>query len=476
MVVVLALLVLFGCLWKIAERRDLDVDEIQHAHAAWLIHAGEVPYVDFFEHHPPFYWYFLKAYYAIHGPDLAIFLWGRRWMLATFAFSLLLTFLIGRRLYGSAGAWMAFGLFTLQGQAYLPNIMMRPDGWMVVFLLLGTLSFLSAWMGSFNARQAMISGLLLGLAFAIHPRAGFTILALALSVAYDCTVRRRWGVVMERLRALILFGITSFVVIAWPFFHYGFQTYTQYVYKISLGPEQTFSPAGLMKVFLHDPIMTPLIFVGVALCLFHVVRRRDTGLAAMFVLSSFGLNIVGILVATWPFIQVYCVAFPAVALLGGFVFSEYCKGGTGRWKIAFVLFLVVVGRWIIVDPIYFLRQEKDLLSPTLEVLRRTAKAIPEGETYTGSLRSHPVFRKDGSYYWTQFDMKLFEELDPSFHHDFAAELEERKPYLIDIRDFRQRLTEEEAAHAEEILLAHYEREPSSRVFMIRRSENTESVE
>jgi len=33
------------------------VDEAEHLHAAWNISRGELPYRDFFEHHPPLLWY-----------------------------------------------------------------------------------------------------------------------------------------------------------------------------------------------------------------------------------------------------------------------------------------------------------------------------------------------------------------------------------------------------------------------------------
>ncbi|MEW5915760.1 MAG: glycosyltransferase family 39 protein [Gemmatimonadota bacterium] len=32
------------------------VDEFEHVHAAWLVSLGQRPYVDFFEHHPPFFY------------------------------------------------------------------------------------------------------------------------------------------------------------------------------------------------------------------------------------------------------------------------------------------------------------------------------------------------------------------------------------------------------------------------------------
>jgi hypothetical protein len=47
-------------LWALATgsaRRHYDVDEIQHAHVMWRISAGDRPFHDFVESHPPFVWY-----------------------------------------------------------------------------------------------------------------------------------------------------------------------------------------------------------------------------------------------------------------------------------------------------------------------------------------------------------------------------------------------------------------------------------
>ncbi|HVV49196.1 MAG TPA: hypothetical protein VHO06_06040 [Polyangia bacterium] len=39
--------------------RYFDYDELEHLYALWRVHAGDRPFVDFFEGHPPFLWYLL---------------------------------------------------------------------------------------------------------------------------------------------------------------------------------------------------------------------------------------------------------------------------------------------------------------------------------------------------------------------------------------------------------------------------------
>ena len=51
-VLVIATIVFAAGAWFLVHRR-FDIDELEHAHAAWCVAQGLIPYRDFFEHHPP---------------------------------------------------------------------------------------------------------------------------------------------------------------------------------------------------------------------------------------------------------------------------------------------------------------------------------------------------------------------------------------------------------------------------------------
>jgi hypothetical protein len=52
-------------LWFLAHRA-LDLDEYEHAHAAWSVAQGLLPYRDFFEHHPPLFYLLFAPLFAMH--------------------------------------------------------------------------------------------------------------------------------------------------------------------------------------------------------------------------------------------------------------------------------------------------------------------------------------------------------------------------------------------------------------------------
>jgi hypothetical protein len=47
--------------------RGFDYDELEHAHAAWLVRNGVEPFNEFFECHPPFIWYPLSLFFWFFG-------------------------------------------------------------------------------------------------------------------------------------------------------------------------------------------------------------------------------------------------------------------------------------------------------------------------------------------------------------------------------------------------------------------------
>jgi len=55
-----------GVVWGILHR-SFDYDELEHFHAAWLVRRGLKPFYDFFECHPPFFWYPMSVLFRIFG-------------------------------------------------------------------------------------------------------------------------------------------------------------------------------------------------------------------------------------------------------------------------------------------------------------------------------------------------------------------------------------------------------------------------
>jgi uncharacterized membrane protein len=144
-------------------RRTFDADEFEHAHAAWCVFKGMLPYKDFFEHHSPWYYYALSSFFRWFTVDLS-FESGRHFLLLGRGFSLLVTLLsvlvvirIGRVLQDRKVGLLA-GLFLVGQPVFFEKcIEMRPDVLALLFFLLGLLFLLHGLSksGDFFNRRAL---------------------------------------------------------------------------------------------------------------------------------------------------------------------------------------------------------------------------------------------------------------------------------------------------------------------------------
>src|SRR5215831_17348989 len=113
-----ALLAVFGARIPLLASRLFDPDELEHAHAAWSVFKGMLPYKDFFEHHTPWYYYVLFPFFKWFNVDRSIdsathfLLLGRVLSLVLTALSILLVVAIGRR-WQSRRVGLTAGLLLL---------------------------------------------------------------------------------------------------------------------------------------------------------------------------------------------------------------------------------------------------------------------------------------------------------------------------------------------------------------------------
>lgn len=142
-VVSLATLCLFLARIPLLARRYIDPDEFEHAHSAWCVFKGMLPYKDFFEHHTPWYHYFLSPFFRWFEVDLSFasarhFLILGRWLSSVLAvLSVLLVISIGRLLQERRVGLLA-GLFLAGQHVFLQKTLeLRPDVLALPFLLAG---------------------------------------------------------------------------------------------------------------------------------------------------------------------------------------------------------------------------------------------------------------------------------------------------------------------------------------------------
>ncbi|MBN2575610.1 MAG: glycosyltransferase family 39 protein [Deltaproteobacteria bacterium] len=132
--------------------RSFDPDEFQHAHAAWCVWKGMLPYKDFFEHHTPWYYYTLSPFFRWFEVDVAFasakhfLMFGRGLSLALTVLAVLVVILIGR-LWEERRVGLVAGLFLVGQPVFFEKTLeIRPDVLALPFYL-GALWFLLRGLG-----------------------------------------------------------------------------------------------------------------------------------------------------------------------------------------------------------------------------------------------------------------------------------------------------------------------------------------
>lgn len=155
----------------------IDPDESQHLHAAWLVSQGVVPYRDFWEHHPPiFYWLMAPALrWLPEGP--AVYLATRGLMTAVTVVTVGLTALLARRL-GPGVAWPSVLALVALPQFVETTTEVRPDvpaaaAWLVAVLAV------AAWRTRGRAGYLWLAGAAQGVAIGLTLKALFGLAGLA---------------------------------------------------------------------------------------------------------------------------------------------------------------------------------------------------------------------------------------------------------------------------------------------------------
>jgi len=426
-----ALGVILLCL--MAGNLRLDVDEIEHAHAAWLMFQGQSPFTDFWEHHPPWYWHFLTLYYSWFGEDYGVFQWGRAWMIGTFVMMVTFTYLTGRQLFNDATGLLGACLLGLYNALAIPAVQMRPDGWMMALLMAGVYCFVRFWKNKFTWYQASLAGLLLGMAFSTHPRSGFTVLALALMVGFSCWRVTGWRILKQRKPGIACFVVFSFLPILLPFFIYGPSVYLSNMYIWSASPLPKTSPWPFLREHFFDGYMIiPLILFSIPICFVDMTRKRtQLAVASAALLGLVILNLIGVVIHSRPFAQSLFPLAPFLALLAGR--GAAWMADQIRPPHAWIgLSLLMLGNLLLHLP-YAIGKPQDGFTPHVEQLRSMSKLVGPTRTYAGPLQYHPVFCQDGIRYWLDLNMegmKTFKSIDPNFRFNLVDALAANKPFVI----------------------------------------------
>ena len=159
----------------------LDPDESEHLHAAWLVGDGRVPFLDFWDHHAPLFFYLLAPLTRALADSPHVYVAARLLMSATSAIALVLVYRLARRL-SAAAAIAAVLLLAFLSSFADQTTEVRPDVPALVAWL-GTLLALVRWRERAAPGWLWAAGLLLGGAATLNLKTAYGAVGVAAVVA-----------------------------------------------------------------------------------------------------------------------------------------------------------------------------------------------------------------------------------------------------------------------------------------------------
>ena len=217
-VVVCLIAALYGMGALLSQTRPFDQDEFLHAHAAWSMAQGLMPYRDYFDQYTPLFRVFLLPFFHVFnvgadGESAIGFLFVVR--MAMWAISgavLYLTWRLGRVVRSVEVGFIAM-LFLIGTEVYWNKALeIRPDTLAVAFWLLSLLATVRAIdsnpEGSSSARLFAWSGALLAVAFLTMQKVVFAFPGLAVGLLW-CVLGQGAGS-LKRRAGLVACYVTGF--------------------------------------------------------------------------------------------------------------------------------------------------------------------------------------------------------------------------------------------------------------------------
>jgi len=317
--------------WFLVHRR-FDIDELEHAHAAWCVAQGLIPYRDFFEHHPPALYLLSAPLFRAMSPGDAfdraaqtlVMCRAAMWLLAVVAIMLthrLATYVVGP-VATATGVWAVFLLAT-SFQFLNTTMEFRPDVPAVVCVLAALVCALEAQRSNSPVQRwwLLAAGAALGASLLFTQKAIFAAPGVVVFVS------------MTGRRGILTFGIGLMIPIAmvagWFAANGAVVALVDgtIMRNVAINTDRSSPLPGLLASLLRN---LPLYGFGLAGAI-KAWRVKRTGAPSILLATLLSLG-AGVVLIGRVYDQYYLLMLPLLAVFGAAAIAEWSArrpGSTG---------------------------------------------------------------------------------------------------------------------------------------------------
>ncbi|MCC6537146.1 MAG: glycosyltransferase family 39 protein, partial [Bryobacterales bacterium] len=312
-------------------RQPIQLDEFEHLHSAWLVSQGQTPYVDFFQHHTPLFYYLAARFLPARGADFDTILSMRVLMLCLWGAAIAAAGSWFRR-YGRWHGWMAVGLLAASATMLTAGHTVFLDTASVPSLML------SAWLlaeGENKPRWMLAAGVFFGFAVLTNLKASMAMFApVALLASRGWCAWRSGGRVGAWLRdgaAYIAGGLVSISLLVLLLGPEGSVGLWRFCVELNMGWRARVSGLPTLAGLLRRDLFMALLVGGlIASRLWNLPRRgfRLEGRDAPWLFFASLLAGMFILPVVW--FEYFAIVMPFLTLSGALVLGDWLAHWTGE--------------------------------------------------------------------------------------------------------------------------------------------------
>ena len=389
---IILLWVIFACitvsLYIYAQYKRFLNDEFEHIHTAWKILQGQEIYIDFFQHHHPFFNYMLVPVIDFFGSNINSLIASRYIMLFISLCILVITYLLSIRIFkkteiGIIGIILTSTIVSF----YSTSVEIRPD---VLMTLTGMISiyFLFVYYDNNSLKAFFVSSIFLAISFLILQKSMVFIVSIGILLLYDLYKKR------TSFKLILLYGVVFILCIS-PYYIYLFingslEQYFTMNWLVNYFIMQHTAKTRYLQSSMIENIGTTVLY---AIGLFTL---KKSGVQRRLVIISISIVLLPLILFTniWPHYLIS--AMPLIGIIASFALYSTVKS---KWiKLVIIILAISTPSRAVLNNILFI-QGPTRQSEQIEKINYVLSITDENDKIFDGGISFNLFRNDVHYFW-----------------------------------------------------------------------------
>jgi len=396
--------------------RFFDHDEFATIHTSWKMFQGEKIYVDFFEHHNPFFYCALIPIIGVLGENVHTIIAVRLMVFLLFLLILLITYLIARKIFNKETGIITLLLLVSTFIFVTKAVEVRLDVPETLFALF-SIFFLLVYFEKGGLLYLILSAILLGIAFLFFQLALFPVLIIGCLLLFELFKKNIY------FRDVIIYFFIFLLILApygiYLFYTKSFYSYFQFNWILNMKFLLRFLPFDLLiQTYGINTILIVFYIVGLLFFMKTSNQRRVGVLSLGLLLSVFFVR--------HPYPQYLMLAMPLIAMISASTIYTIFKNNKALLFVVLILSFGSQLSWLAQGA----RNSNGEQLKKIEYVLSITSA--NDSVYDGEILFN-IFRKDVDFFWfnvgPQHALETFKTMT-DYNYDIYVIIDRIKPKVI----------------------------------------------